>query len=99
MAEHSEWKLLSENDIQCDICHELAKEPKLLNCLHFFCKQCIEVSVCSAPNQTFSCPTCNEKIVVRDNDVDQIPTLYLIDKITQVGMMSSQAKKQCIQCG
>ena len=37
-------KSLKEDYLTCVICYELFVEPKILPCLHTFCKGCLEIS-------------------------------------------------------
>ncbi|CAH1228062.1 TRIM2 [Branchiostoma lanceolatum] len=51
---------ISDDFLECTICLEPFKNPKILPCLHTFCKGCLEKFVAqqSEGKETFPCPTC-----------------------------------------
>lgn len=51
-----------EDDLTCAVCHEVYKVPKLLECTHTFCQQCIMDIVGSSSR--FTCPMCRRGIMV-----------------------------------
>ena len=58
-----------EEDVTCLVCKEHFKEPKLLPCLHYFCKPCIAQLIEGVPSgQSFKCPSCHlETTASNDN--------------------------------
>ena len=53
--------------LTCGVCSELFDDPKLLPCLHTFCRCCLEDSLQAnsiRPGQEFLCPVCHDRITV-----------------------------------
>ncbi|XP_071792826.1 E3 ubiquitin-protein ligase TRIM56-like [Asterias amurensis] len=54
--------------LECQICLETFKHPKVLQCLHTFCQNCLDQM---APDGTVVCPTCRaETILPREGVMD-----------------------------
>ena len=50
-----------EQEITCAVCQEHYAEPKVLPCLHYYCKQCVtKLATRTASNEPFSCPKCRK---------------------------------------
>ena len=48
-----------EKEITCAICHDHYTEPKVLSCLHYYCKQCVHrLTLRTGLDKPFSCPEC-----------------------------------------
>lgn len=97
----------SENDsvgntLLCYVCNKAPTQPKLLSCLHYFCKHCIALeSVRQSPNQTLACPvpTCRRRTKIRDNHTDYLPNVSFIELLNKTRSDASKAKRNKIQCG
>ena len=70
-----------EKEITCAICHEHYTEPKLLPCLHYYCKKCVlQLSLRTASNKPFSCPECRKDTTLPEGGVDQLKTAFFINR-------------------
>ena len=70
-----------EREIICAICQEHYKEPKLLPCGHYFCKECILKLVFQVgADKPFSCPECREGVLLHKS-VDELQTAFFINRI------------------
>ncbi|KAI8485510.1 hypothetical protein Bbelb_367040 [Branchiostoma belcheri] len=59
--------------LQCTICHDTFKEPKILiPCLHTFCKMCLKECVTEEPAGYLSCPICRQEVQLTQNGVEGI---------------------------
>ena len=72
-----------EQEITCPVCQDHFQEPKILPCLHYYCKGCIEALVKRAggPNQPFPCPECRTPTLLPRGDPDQLQTAFFINRM------------------
>jgi len=83
MAEGLEKRSLDqlEEEITCAVCHELYAEPKILPCLHYYCKECIlKLASRDGSNQPFPCPECREKTTIPDEGIDSLKTAFFVNR-------------------
>ena len=84
MAEGIEGKNLEdlEKDITCPVCQEHYTEPKVLPCLHYYCKQCIlEVALRTGTNKPFSCPECRKETTLPEGGVEELKTAFFVHRL------------------
>ncbi|XP_072170303.1 uncharacterized protein [Diadema setosum] len=61
--------------LQCPLCIDLLKSPKLLSCGHTFCKECLCLLQSSGGNPNhISCPLCRQRTEVKDGNVSNLNT-------------------------
>ena len=66
-----------EEEITCPVCQEHFREPKILPCLHYYCKECVrQLALRAGTNRPFACPECRRGTVLPQNDPDQLPTAF-----------------------
>ena len=71
-----------ERDIICAICQEHYTEPKVLPCLHYYCKKCIlKLALRTASNQSFSCPECRKETILPEGGVDELKTAFFVHRM------------------
>ena len=94
-----------EDDLTCVVCHEVYKVPKLLECTHTFCKQCIVDIV--GQSSRFSCPMCRKMIVVPPGGVSAFrdnPHIHpeVLDKVRNATFCSEHPEEElkvyCVPC-
>lgn len=74
-----------ESLIQCSLCLETLREPKLLPCLHRFCLECLENAVRALGKgrlKSFSCPLCREEIVIPPEGPRGFKTDFFVAQLT-----------------
>ncbi|XP_078589151.1 E3 ubiquitin-protein ligase TRIM56-like [Branchiostoma floridae x Branchiostoma japonicum] len=69
MAEINILSKISDDFLECTICLEPFKGPKILPCLHTFCKGCLEKCVTQQGKDEFPCPTCRSETVIPEGGV------------------------------
>ena len=87
------------DEIQCKICKKRYEDPKLLPCLHTFCKPCLEQSV-EKHNGTLYCPVCPTEISSSEfSGVDKLQSNYMISNLLQaIDLKQGLSSKQCESC-
>ena len=82
-GEEKEWQQIEE-EITCSICGDLFTDPKTIQCLHTFCKQCIEKSIESNKKRAsiVCCPLCRTPLP-RD-DMSSVPTNFTINRLVEI---------------
>ena len=107
MAEEivTEGKALKEmeKEIICAICQEHYTEPKVLPCLHYYCKQCIlRLALRVESNKPFSCPECREKNALPEGGVDELKTAFFVNRLKPIFSMlertHSKVEVKCVAC-
>ena len=74
-----------EREITCPVCHDHFQEPKILPCCHYYCKGCVQALVRRAgPSQPFPCPECRSDTFLPQNDPDQLPTAFFVNRLKEL---------------
>ena len=92
-----------EKEITCPICQEHFREPKILPCLHYYCKECIrQLALRERPDSPFACPECRRGTILPQNDLDQLPTAFFVNRMKELRakMVKAQGKVEamCEMC-
>ena len=83
MAE-SKVKSVFEKEVTCPLCLDVFKEPKKLPCDHVYCKECIKaLALRSLLNATISCPECCTLTQLPNNNVDNLPTDFRMNRFIE----------------
>ena len=72
----------NDSSLKCVVCRQQYDRPKLLHCLHSFCKNCVE-SLIKEPDiqsqlYTVECPVCHTKSEIPRGGLEVLPTNSLI---------------------
>ena len=88
-----------EEEITCPVCQEHFRDPKILPCLHYYCKECVrQLSLRAGTNNPFTCPECRKETVLPQNDPDQLPTAFFVNRMKEVhaNMEKAQGKSEAV---
>ena len=88
-----------EEEITCPVCHEHFRDPKILPCLHYYCKECVRQLVRQAgPDRPFACPECRRGTILPQNDPDQLPTAFFVNRMKELRtkMVKAQGKVETV---
>ena len=88
-----------EEEITCPVCQEHFREPKILPCLHYYCKECVrQLAVRAGPNRPFPCPECRRGTILPQNDPEQLPTAFFVNRIKELHarMEKAQGKVEAV---
>ncbi|XP_071839157.1 uncharacterized protein [Apostichopus japonicus] len=101
MACPSPWKDIADTFFECSICLDLFKEPKLLPCLHRFCKQCLE-PILEGQTGTFECPLCKDVCKIPNDRIDGFKTDFHMKSMLQFIQLQktfeNKEERECIGC-
>lgn len=93
--------LAESTEKKCRKCNELFSDPRLLPCLHSFCKDCILKTIDSA-NKLINCPTCSESSPLSVNGVEAIPPNLHLEKEAKISkyekLIKSKTPPPCDEC-
>ena len=89
-----------EREITCGICQEHYTEPKVLPCLHYYCKKCIlRLALRTVTGEPFSCPECRCEATLPEGGVDELKTAFFVNHLkTTVSMMKRAHGKVEVKC-
>ena len=74
-----------EKEITCAICQEHYTEPKVLSCLHYYCKQCVyRLALRTGLDKPFSCPECRKDTTLPQGGVDNLPTAFFVNRLKEL---------------
>ena len=93
-----------ESQLECSICLDTFKQPKLLPCFHVFCKSpCLEKLV-SKDGHSLTCPTCRHIVPLSEKGVAGLQSDFHIDRLFEIRDAFSKAadsepsETQCDSC-
>ena len=85
-----------EREITCGICQEYYTEPKVLTCLHYYCKQCV---LRTGTGKPFFCPECHCEVTLPEGGVDELKTAFFVNRLkTTVSTMERAYGKVEVKC-
>ena len=92
-----------DSKLNCSICLDSFKEPKLLPCFHIFCKSCLEKLVVQGPRaktQSLTCPTCRSHVALPDSGVAGLQTDFHIEDLFEIRQALNRARERilCENC-
>ena len=92
-----------KKELECSVCQEQfskVNEPKILKCLHTFCKTCLEAWSRKQHNGELSCPTCRHVTHCPNNDINKLPSnLFCKQLVEIVEAYGGQGQEDSLQCG
>ncbi|XP_067023334.1 tripartite motif-containing protein 2-like isoform X3 [Acropora muricata] len=89
----------SSVNLFCPLCHEMFNNPRLLPCLHTFCKRCLENLVVPR-SSSLSCPACRTDVVLTERGVGAFPPNFVVTTMMDVAAVRAHDKNpiECSSC-
>ena len=92
-----------EDQLTCGICLDSYTEPKLLQCFHVFCKQCLErLVVRDRQGLSLHCPSCRRSTLLPPSSVLGLQTAFYLNNLFEVRdtleKVKEPQKTQCEKC-
>ena len=93
--------VLNDPSLLCGVCKQFFHRPKLLRCLHSFCKSCIESLAGNVPGREgiVICPICSSSNELGSKGIDELPVNFLIAVELKNRNHAVEEKKAPIKCG
>ena len=93
-----------KKELECSVCQEQfseVNEPKILKCLHTFCKTCLEAWLRRQREGALSCPTCRQITECPNNNINSLPSnLFYKQMVEIVEAYSGHAQEtDSLRCG
>ncbi|XP_023929936.1 tripartite motif-containing protein 2-like [Lingula anatina] len=89
---------IRENFTNCSICLKDFEDPKVLPCLHTYCKRCLASYIPgNTPGSKFLCPVCRKETMLPEEGVEGFLRNYFIDSL-QDTVLTPTRKKKCDAC-
>ena len=67
-----------DDELTCPVCTDHFKEPKVLPCLHYYCKTCIANLIKRAKGSPFNCPECRREAQAAGNNPERCVSVDLL---------------------
>ncbi|XP_068724859.1 E3 ubiquitin-protein ligase TRIM71-like isoform X2 [Montipora capricornis] len=95
-----------KKELECSVCQEQFSEvyePKILKCLHTFCKNCLERWLRQHRYGDLSCPTCRHITHCDNNDINKLPSNLFCKQLVEIveaysGQLENEDSPQCGIC-
>ena len=93
-----------KNQLECSVCQKQfdgeVNEPKILKCLHTFCKTCVEAWLRQQRRGAFSCPTCREVTECPNNNIGSLPSNLFCKQLVEIlKAYKGQGQEDSPHCG
>ena len=81
--------------VECALCLEGYKTPRMLPCQHCFCEDCLKqlISKKSKPGGTFECPNCRQEVDIPKEGVAMFPLSFTLNKLQEA--LEKSGKQKC----
>ena len=88
-----------EEEITCSVCKKLYTDPKILSCLHYYCKECIlTLALRAGKGQPFSCPECCKDITLPEGGEEELKSAFFIHNLKAVYAKYKKALSKQAHC-
>ena len=88
-----------EKEVTCAVCQEHYTEPKILPCLHYYCKQCIlRLALRTGKNKPFSCPECRKDTTLPEGGVEELKSAFFINRLKSMYVKHKKALSKQAHC-
>ena len=88
-----------DDELTCPVCSDHFQEPKVLPCLHYYCKTCVADLIKRAKGVPFNCPECRRETTADGDDPDTLPTAFFVNRMEELfAVMKKAERKDSVGC-
>ena len=88
-----------EKEVTCAVCQEHYTDPKILPCLHYYCKQCIlRLALRTGKDEPFSCPECRKDTTLPEGGVGELKSAFFINRLKSMYVKHKKALSKQAHC-
>ena len=88
-----------EKEVICAVCQEYYTDPKILPCLHYYCKQCVlRLARRRGKNEPFSCPECRKDTSLPEGGVEELKSAFFINRLKSMYDKHKKALSRQARC-
>ena len=70
-----------EEEITCAVCHGHYQEAKLLPCMHYYCRACIEKLAERSRGRPFPCPECRKDTALPSGGAEKLQGAFFVERM------------------
>lgn len=85
--------------LECPICKEYFRNPKIIDCCHVFCQQCLENYIQQGTRNFPPCPVCKRPMRIPERGVCAYPNQTFYADVIQCLERQTRGHFQCRSCG
>ncbi|KAJ7392737.1 hypothetical protein OS493_010391 [Desmophyllum pertusum] len=94
--------ILADNlakELECAVCLEQYKEPKVLPCLHSFCKTCL-AGLLNKQGKVWriNCPACRISVEIPQGKVDSLPANFFLNNLQSMIALHGDSDRSNLEC-
>ncbi|XP_035677388.1 tripartite motif-containing protein 2-like [Branchiostoma floridae] len=78
-----------EQFLTCQVCMLHFRDPRVLPCLHTFCRECLQEW--ATKQQPLECPTCRTQVSLPDKGVDGLRTNFYVNNLLDFAAVKKEA--------
>ena len=86
-----------EEQLNCSICLDTYTDPKLLQCFHVYCRQCLVPLVDQGGHLGIACPTCRQVTPVPDRGVAGLQPAFHINHFLEILENSATTPTEAVE--
>ncbi|XP_035685737.1 E3 ubiquitin-protein ligase TRIM56-like [Branchiostoma floridae] len=85
---------ISDDFLECQVCLESYRRPKVLSCLHTFCQECLEqLHKRQGDAQHLECPTCRTKTELPGSGVGTLKDNFFVESLADAVKLHKTVKE------
>ena len=71
-----------EKEITCTLCMGHYTDPKIIPCLHYFCKECVlGLALNAGKNKPFACPECDKNATLPEGGEEELKSAFFVNRL------------------